>query len=81
MVKSDGVICLPWDLVIEGLEEGQDQKKENILHLTMYWFIKFIIELRIDDIFDYDIEYINIIYSAFSVSITLLICPTGRSQF
>ena len=36
MVKSDGVICLPWDLVIDGLEEAQEEKKEHVLHLTMY---------------------------------------------
>ena len=36
MVKSDGVICLPWDLVIDGLENTKEQKQEHVLHLTMY---------------------------------------------
>ena len=36
MVKSDGVICLPWDLVIDGLEEAQEEKQGQVLHLTMY---------------------------------------------
>ena len=36
MVKSDGVICVPWDLVMEGLQEKEEKQKKNILHLTMY---------------------------------------------
>jgi len=38
MVKSDGIICLPWDLVLDGPEEGETRtrKKEPLLHLTMY---------------------------------------------
>jgi len=37
MVKSDGVICVPWDLVMDGINENQEEKPaKNILHLTMY---------------------------------------------
>lgn len=37
MVKSDGVICVPWDLVIDGLDDDANNKPDkNILHLTMY---------------------------------------------
>ena len=37
MVKSDGVICVPWDLVMDGINDDQNEKPtKNILHLTMY---------------------------------------------
>ena len=36
MVKSDGVICVPWDLVMDGITETETKKEKNILHLTMY---------------------------------------------
>ena len=36
MVKSDGVICVPWDLVIDGIEEKETKPNKNVLHLTMY---------------------------------------------
>ncbi len=36
MVKSDGVICVPWDLVIDGIEDTGHKPDKNILHLTMY---------------------------------------------
>ena len=36
MVKSDGVICLPWDLVIDGLDQTTEEKPGQVLHLTMY---------------------------------------------
>ena len=38
MVKSDGVICVPWDLVMDLLpeeKEGKKKSQEPILHLTM----------------------------------------------
>jgi len=38
MVKSDGIICIPWDLVLDSPEEGETRtrKREPMLHLTMY---------------------------------------------
>ena len=40
MVRSDGVICIPWDLVLDLLPgEGEPTKQEEhqpVLHLTMY---------------------------------------------
>ena len=39
MVKSDGVICIPWDLVLDTNSDDEDKRtkeKEPILHLTMY---------------------------------------------
>ena len=36
MVKSDGVICVPWDLVIDGIDEKETKVNKNVLHLTMY---------------------------------------------
>jgi len=38
MVKSDGIICIPWDLVLDGPEEEErrPREREQVLHLTMY---------------------------------------------
>jgi len=37
MVKSDGVICVPWDLVMDGISQKDgDNGNQPILHLTMY---------------------------------------------
>jgi len=37
MVKSDGIICIPWDLVLDtGPEEEESKPRERMLHLTMY---------------------------------------------
>lgn len=36
MVKSDGIICIPWDLVLDGPEEEHHRPRERVLHLTMY---------------------------------------------
>ena len=35
MVKSDGIICIPWDLMLDGPEE-EKRPRERLLHLTMY---------------------------------------------
>ena len=37
MVKSDGVICVPRDLVMDGISQKDgDNGNQPILHLTMY---------------------------------------------
>jgi len=37
MVKSDGVICVPWDLVTDGISQKDgDTENQPTLHLTMY---------------------------------------------
>ena len=39
MVRSDGVICIPWDLVLDllaGEGEANTRQDQPVLHLTMY---------------------------------------------
>ena len=39
MVRSDGVICIPWDLVLgllAGEGEANTRQDQPVLHLTMY---------------------------------------------